>query len=68
MSWQLLEQRPAHPALSDLGAHEFHSDADRGHLYFGGWNIHAHSDYWKTDNPSLKSMGLVIAGHGGQTH
>lgn len=55
------------PVHSDFGSHDFKSNPDRGHLYFLGWNASAHSAYWDPNSPSLKSMGMIIAGSGGET-
>ncbi|KZB84656.1 alpha/beta hydrolase [Amycolatopsis regifaucium] len=29
---------------------------------FGGYSRHAHSEYWEDNNPSLRNIGLIIAG------
>ena len=39
---------------------------DEGPVYAFRWNIAAHSAYWDLGNPSLKSMGMIVAGDGQQ--
>lgn len=54
------------PTGLDFGAHDFSADPEKGHWYWLGWNLGAHSSYWQTDNIALRNMG-VIAGAGDQT-
>ena len=55
------------PRLSDFGGREFKSDPDKGSNWTLGWNSAAHSAYWDRGNPSLRSMGMIIAGRGQET-
>jgi hypothetical protein len=51
------------PTSLSFGGSTFTSDpGDAGPWYKGGWNSHAHSQYWDPGNASLVNMGNVIAG------
>jgi hypothetical protein len=52
------------PSPTDLGfdATGFSSAPDEGSWYSFDWNLAAHSSYWEARNPSLRNIGLIIAG------
>jgi hypothetical protein len=48
------------PAAADFGGQVFTSAP--GTDGFGGLSKEAHSEYWEDNNPSLRNLGLIIAG------
>lgn len=48
------------PAAADFGGQVFTSAP--GTDGFGGYSQAAHSEYWEDNNPSLRNLGLIIAG------